>query len=274
MSSPAERWREALAAWAIPPEILAAAPEPPWGYPVALFAGRADAARELDTPSTAAARAALPVGGSVLDVGCGAGAAALPLAPQAGMLIGVDSSPELLAAFETRARATGRAVRIIAGRWPDSAPQTPLADVVVCHHVVYNVPDLPAFARALTAHARRRVVLELTYRHPASNLNDLWLRFHGIVRPLEPTADTAEAVLRALGLAPERRDWAAPIVGETFLDPADLVALTRRRLCLPPTRDPEIAEALAARGVADRPPTRDVVTLWWPGAGGDLPPGS
>lgn len=267
MTSLAEQWREALATWAIPAEILAAAPELPWGYPTALFAGRADAAIGQDTPSTVAARAALPAGGVVLDVGCGAGAASLPLAPQAGMLIGVDSSPELLAAFETRARATGRAVDTLEGRWPDVAPQTPPADVVVCHHVVYNVPDLPAFVRALTDHARRRVVLELTYHHPSSTLNDLWLRFHGLVRPQEPTADTAAAVMRALGLAPERRDWAAPISGEALLDPAERVALTRRRLCLPASWDPEIAAALAARDAAraERPPTRDVVTLWWPG---------
>jgi hypothetical protein len=193
----------------------------------------------------------------------------LPLAPQAGTLIGVDSSPELLAAFASRARATGRAVQILEGRWPDVAPQTPVADVVVCHHVVYNVPDLPPFLRALTAHARRRVVIELTYLHPASTLNDLWLRFHGLARPQEPTADTAEAVLRAMGLAPERHDWVAPLGGELLLDPTERVALTRRRLCLPATRDPEIAAALAERDAAGRPLTRDVVTFWWPGEGGD-----
>jgi SAM-dependent methyltransferase len=267
VNSPADQWREALAAWAIPAEILAAAPEPPWGYPTALFAGRADAAVGEDTPSTMAARAALPAGGVVLDIGCGAGAASLPLADQAGTLIGVDPSPDLLAAFTTRAQATGRTVRTLEGRWPDSAPQTPVGDVVVCHHVAYNVADLPAFARALTAHARRRVVIELTYRHPLSDLNDLWRHFHGIARPTEPTADTAEAVLRAMGLAPERRDWEAPILGEALMDPADLVALTRRRLCLPATRDAEIAAALAARPPARRPATRDVVTLWWPGDG-------
>jgi SAM-dependent methyltransferase len=272
MSSPVEQWQEALAAWAIPAEILAAAPETPWGYSPALFAGRADAAIGQHTPSTAAALAALPPGGVVLDIGCGAGAAALPLAAQAGTLIGVDPSAELLAAFETRARATGRVVHTRQGRWPDSAPQTPVGDVVVCHHVVYNVPDLPAFVRALTGHARRRVVLELTARHPLTDLNDLWLRFHGLVRPLEPTADTAEAVLRALGLAPERADWTAPALGEVSIDPAELVTLTRRRLCLPATRDAEIAEALAAREPAGGAPTRRVVTLWWPGAGSNLPP--
>jgi SAM-dependent methyltransferase len=273
MTRPAEQWRAALAAWAIPAEILAAAPESPWGYPTALFAGRADAAIGQDTPSSAAALAALPAGGVVLDVGCGAGAASLPLAPQAGTLIGVDPSAELLAAFATRARATGRSVITLEGRWPDIAAQTPPGDVVVCHHVVYNVPDLPAFVRALTAHARRRVVLELTYHHPASNLNDLWQHFHGIVRPQTPTADTAEAVVRALGLAPERHDWVAPIAGEALLAPADLIALTRRRLCLPATRDLEIAAALDARNAAraSRPPTRDVVTLWWPGADHAVP---
>jgi len=264
MSSPAEQWQAALAAWAIPPAILAAAPESPWGYPTSLFAGRADAALAQDTPSSTVARAALPAGGVVLDVGCGAGAASLPLAVQAGTLIGVDPSPDLLAAFETRARATGRAVRTLQGHWPAIAPQTPVADVVVCHHVAYNVPDLPAFVQALTDHARRRVVLELTARHPLSDFNDLWLRFHGIVRPTEPTADTAEAVLRAMGVAPERRDWIAPPLGEALLDPADLVALTRRRLCLPATRDPEIAAALAEHG-AGPSPARAVVTLWWPG---------
>ena len=32
-----ERWREQLDGWAIPAEILAAAPESPWGFPVGLF---------------------------------------------------------------------------------------------------------------------------------------------------------------------------------------------------------------------------------------------
>lgn len=269
----AARWEQDLASWAIPPAILAAAPESPWGYPAALFARRADAALTQETPSKAAARAALPAGGVVLDVGCGAGAASLPLAAQAGALVGVDPSPELLAAFDARARATGCAVQSVLGVWPDSAAATPRADVVVCHHVVYNVPALPAFVQALTAHARARVVLELTARHPLSDINDLWLRFHGLRRPTEPTADTVVAVLREMGLAPERADWEAPAAGPAggFAEPADLVAWTRRRLCLPAERDPEIAAALTER-LGDpaggwRLPPRAVVTLWWTGAG-------
>ncbi|HUS14441.1 MAG TPA: class I SAM-dependent methyltransferase [Chloroflexia bacterium] len=263
----AAAWEQALASWAIPPAILAAAPESPWGYPTAIFARRADAALDQETPSTAVARAALPDGGVVLDVGCGAGAASLPLAAQAGTLVGVDPSPDLLAAFAERAVATGRTVQTILGAWPDAAGLTPITDVAVCQHVVYNVPDLPAFLRALTAHARHRVVLEITAGHPLSDVNHLWLRFHGLRRPVAPTADSVVAVLRELGLAPERADWQGP--PGRYQEPDELIALTRRRLCLPPTRDPEIAAALTEQlgdpAVGWRLPPRSLVTLWWDG---------
>ncbi|HCO03571.1 MAG TPA: SAM-dependent methyltransferase, partial [Actinobacteria bacterium] len=41
------------------------------------------------------------------DVGCGAGAASLPLAGRAGRLVGVDSSGPMLVAFLDRASAAG-----------------------------------------------------------------------------------------------------------------------------------------------------------------------
>lgn len=269
MSSAAERWRAALAAWAIPQEILDAAPASPWGYSPALFARRADEAIATLTPSNRRAGAALPHGGTVLDVGCGAGAASLPLAREAGRLIGVDPSAEMLEAFRTRATASGAAVETIEGTWPDAATRTPVADVVVCHHVVYNVPDLAAFAQALTRHARRRVVLELTAEHPMRRMHSLWLRFHGLERPITPTVDDILAVLGELGLTPKDERWTAP-AQSLFAHEADLVAWTRRTLCLPPERDPEIAEALVTLtvrlpdgSVAFAP--REVVTLWWDG---------
>jgi len=150
----AERWREALAAWAIPAPILATAPEPPWGFPLTIFAQRADACASTPTPSLRRAREALPEGGAVLDVGCGAGAGSVPLAPDAGHLIGVDPSLDLLHAFRERGEARGATVATIEGMWPAVADQTPPADVVVCHHVFYNVPDLAPFAQHLTDHAR------------------------------------------------------------------------------------------------------------------------
>lgn len=218
------------------------------------------------TPSNTAALAALPDGGSVLDVGCGAGAASLPLTRRAKRLIGVDSSPRLLAEFGLRAAALAAEVVAIDGAWPAVEGQVETADVVVCHHVVYNVPDLAAFALALTRHARRRVVLELTHRHPLSDLNSLWLRFHDLRRPEHPDADDAERVLGEAGLSVEREDW---VPGEmpAALDRRQLVAWTRRRLCLTPDRDREVEDALEdlskASGRALGLPPRRLVTFHW-----------
>jgi hypothetical protein len=188
----------------------------------------------------------------------------------------MDPSARMLEEFRARAEALGVAVTAIEGTWPESAAEAPVADVVVCHHVAYNVPDLATFARGLTDHARYRVVMELTAGHPLSVLNDLWLRFHSLERPTSPTADDALSVLRELGLAPHAERWFGPAV-TSFARREDLVAWTRRRLCLPAARDSEIDAALAAQltaqpdGTASFPP-RSLVTLWWTGAAADPTP--
>ena len=266
MTEANEHWGRALADWRIPTEILEAAPESPWEFPVGLFEKRADASRDTWTRSNATAFEALPLDGSVLDVGCGAGAASLPLARRAKRLIGVDSSPRLLAEFRQRAGAAASEMVAIEGAWPAVEEQVETADVVVCHHVAYNVPDLAGFALALTRHARRRVVLELTARHPMSDLNSLWLRFHNLKRPDHPDADDAELVLREAGLRVLREDW-VPDEIPIALERPQMVAWTRRRLCLTPDRDPEVEEALAALSPATGPglslPPRRLVTLYW-----------
>jgi hypothetical protein len=144
--------------------------------------------------------------------------------------------------------------------------------VVVCAYVLYNVPDLAGFARALTRAARRLVVCELTERHPLTALNPLWKRFHGIDRPERPTAADAIAVLTGLGLdvGVERWSRAASRRYGTF---ADRVEITRRRLCLPVERAAEVGRALADANVdtdAAGMPERRLVTVWWAGEG-ELP---
>ncbi|HEX3426627.1 MAG TPA: class I SAM-dependent methyltransferase [Acidimicrobiales bacterium] len=252
-------WAESLAAWAIPKEILDAAPAEPWRFPRALFRWSPGSAAQ--TPSGRRALEALPQGGLVLDVGVGGGRASLPLAPSAREIVGVDQSRELLATFEEAAKAAGVAHRAVLGRWPDVADQAPAADVVVCHHVFYNVADLAPFAQRLTDHAKRRVVVELTAEHPTANLTPAWRALHGLERPTRPTAADAVAVLEEVGLNVEAEAWQRWGPDEER-DRAEVVAFARRRLCVGPERDSEIDELL---GPDDESPSRRVVTLWWDG---------
>jgi len=260
VGSAAQRWADELAAWAIPEEILAAAPESPWHFPAAIFA--ADVADE-DSPSRRRALEAIREGGTVLDVGAGGGAASLPLAPPAGRVMAVDQNAELLAAFAARAAERGISHAEVEGRWPDVASSVRPADVVVCHHVLYNVPDLAAFATALTEHARRRVVVEITAVHPMVRLNPLWRHFHDLDRPEGPSADDAAAVLAEAGIEFRSERSARP--PRRVVDRQAWVAFNRRRLCLPPDREPEVAELLA--GEPEVPPG-EFVTVWWDGGAG------
>jgi hypothetical protein len=116
-------------------------------------------------------------------------------------------------------------------------------------------------------------VIELTGSHPWTWMKDLWRRFHGLARPSGPTADGAEASLRELGNDPGRADRveAGTRSGVGFAERSEAVALVRRRLCLPPERDDEVAQALGDRLRRDAgawsagPREQQIVTLWWDG---------
>ena len=256
--------------WALPDSILAAAPESPWGFPIELFRSRMErAAPGTLTFSNRRARDALPVGGTVLDIGVGAGAASLPLHPRCGLIIGIDSSAGSLAEFRRQARRIGAPARTIRGEWPALAGRTPAVDVVVCNHVAYNVADLEPFALAMSSHARRRVVMELTARHPTAWMADLWLRFHDLERPIRPDANDAASLLRGLGFTVHRHGEVQTRRHGGFKRREDAVAWIRRRLCLDASRDAEVAGALGDRlrheggfwSVSGG--NEPVVTLWW-----------
>lgn len=252
------QWRADLSAWAIPEEILAQAPQQPWIHPVAQFqvGDTVD-----DSPSHSIARAALPADGSVLDVGSGGGRAAMALVPPAGALVAVDHQQAMLDAFAEAATTRGVRAQLHLGDWPDVADAVPECDVVVCHHVVYNVPDIAPFLIALDAHARTRVVLELPVRHPLSHLNPLWKRFWDLERPTRPQADDLLAIARALGFDAQMQVWHDPTWGRRVeLPESERVAFARIRLCLTEDRDAEIAAELIAQDDAE---PRAVATVWW-----------
>jgi SAM-dependent methyltransferase len=254
------RWSRELEAWAIPDGVLRAAPESPWGFPPALFARSAERALAdpATTPSRWRATEAVPAGGSVLDVGAGGGAASLPLSPPAGLIIAVDESQAMLDVFaEVAARSWVRHTEIV-GRWPDVSPDTPDATVVVCHHVVYNVSALALFLAALDGQAEQRVVVELTDRHPQSDLSPLWRTIHGIDRPSGPTATDAAEVAASLGYDVHLERFEGPSLWHDA-PRYERIAFARRRLCVGSEHDTEIGAHLDQ--TADVP--RQLVTMWW-----------
>lgn len=266
-----DAWRADLSAWVIPAHITAAVPESPWVLPHQVFTRRADRlAAAPSGPSFERAWTALDPPGEVLDVGAGAGSACLPLLPRTTALTAVDSDAGLLSALAQRATTLGHVVHCVTGGWPQVAAGLPPADVVTCHHVLYNAPELAPFITALTTHARRLVVAELTDTHPLTSLNELWLRFHGLRRPSGPTAGDLLAILTAMGLAPQSQRWRRP-GGADYASFGELVEVTRRRLCLPASRRDEVAEALAETGSRPAEPAdlgssgREAVTVWWAG---------
>lgn len=253
--SAAAKWASDLAAWGLPQAILDQAPESPWIHPVSLF-GVPDVIPA--SPSHTRAREAMPDGGSVLDVGCGGGVAAFALVPPAAKVIGVDHQQGMLDAFAEQAAARGASSVTVFGDWPDVADQTPGADVVTCHHVVYNVSAIEPFVQELDAHAAKRVVIEMPQQHPLAGLAPAWRHFWDLERPTAPTPADLAAVLADLGIDAHVELWSH---GATRTLPfEDEVRFTRIRLCLPETRDDEVRQFLIDN---PRPETRELATVWW-----------
>ncbi len=258
----AARWRDRLESWAIPDEILAGATGDPFGHSPARFAVRTDRALADpdDGPTMARLAEALPEPGTVLDVGSGAGASSLPLRERITELYAVDTSAAMLAELAVRADKLGVKVTTVEGRWPDVSVRVPKVDVAISAHVAYNVPDLAGFLRALNAHAGRRVVLELSHRHPMSWMAPLWKHFHDIDRPVRPIAEDAVSLVAALGFGVHVEEREAPL--ERFSSLEQLAQSACHRICLPPSRAEEVGATALELGMWPLPRER-WVTIWW-----------
>jgi len=253
----AERWAQQMQDWAIPAEIVAAAPRRPYVFVPEMFAAPAPGSFELSLSNRRAAEA-LSAPGTVLDVGCGGGAAAFAVAEHATEVFGTDRQADMLELFEQAARSRGIAAQTFAGSWPEVAQMVPAADVVVCHNVLYNVIDIAAFVEALDAHARRRVVIEITPKHPQDRRREMWRHFWNLERPHEPTAATAVEAITELGYEPnsEESELSHHLMASRRHDLQTVYWC--RQLCLPPEREAEVAEMMA-----NAPFPSERVTIWW-----------
>lgn len=88
-------------------------------------------------------------GRRVIDVGCGAGLLAEPLARMGGQVTGVDAAPENIAAARDHAAGQGLAIEYFAGELAALPPAT--FDLVTSMEVVEHVTDPAAFITELAA---------------------------------------------------------------------------------------------------------------------------
>jgi len=267
-----EAWRAHLESWALPERLLAAVAESPYGWPAHLFERmRALAGEEgRDSPTVALVDDIVGEGGSILDVGAGAGRLSIPLAVRGHRVTAVERDEGMAAMLGEAARREGVEVTRIVGSWPQVSGNAHAHDVCLSSHVVYDVAALGPFLEAMHQVARRAVVIEMTPRHPWSGLSGYYRALHGIDRPSRPTVDDFAAVVEeVVGVTPERRWWIEP-PGLRFRDLQELLAFYRRRLLVPPERSLEAA-ALLEPDVRELDGgwlvlgegEREVVAVWW-----------
>lgn len=266
--TPAERWRAQLKSWALPAELLDAVEDSPYQWPASLWKRRAAVARrEEETPTTRVVRSLLPAGGSLLDVGAGAGRASLPLAAEGFRVTGVEKNPGMVEAFREEAAALGLDALAVESAWPDA--DVPVHDVTMCANVVYDVQDIEPFLRAMVGHARCGVVVELTAGHPWSNLTPYYRVLHRLERPTGPTYLDFVAVVADLVEEKIEVDvWTRP--GRVWYQSWDeVLEFYGRRLVLPRSRWQELRSLLAPDVAEDEgrllvgSPERQLVTVWW-----------
>lgn len=145
-------------------------------------------------------------GRSALDVGCGAGLLAEPLARLGAAVTGVDAAPENIAAARAHAEAVGLAIDYRAGGVEAIEGSF---DLVTCMEVIEHVADRTAFARGLATRLAEGglLVMSTPNRTPLSRLALISVAegtgmiprgthdWHRFLTPEELTALLAEAGL-------------------------------------------------------------------------------
>ena len=269
--SPSGRWKADLESWAIPESVLEQADESPYGWPPELWRRRTRESRTRrgTTPTTSLVTEMLGVDGTLVDVGAGTGRSCLPYARAGHRVTAVEKNPGMAAGLREEADAEGLEVEVLVGAWPDAAVSTPVADVALSSHVVYDVADIGPFIRALGGHCRRGAVVEMTNVHPWTNMNCLYRAIHDLDRPEGPSVEDLVAVIVSeLGVEVGVVRWErAPDLWFRTWD--DVLAYYGRRVAVPLARRAELRpllkEHVVARGdrlyVEDGP--RTLATLWW-----------
>src|SRR5262249_30279859 len=138
-----------------------------------------------DEPTLELVRSLIGPGDVVLDIGAGGGRLALPLALVAREVIALDPSPGMLEVLRSdMAEHRISNVRVMAGRWPETAVE---ADVALISHLGYDVEDIGSFLDAMERRARRLCVAVLLAQPPPREADRLWPAIHGVERAPLPS---------------------------------------------------------------------------------------
>ena len=132
---------------------------------------------------------------TVLDVGAGWGRHAVPLTARVDWVTAVEPSEGMRDLIPEKDNMT-----VIATDWEHAEPAP--ADIVICCHVLYGVPEVVPFLEKLEASARERVFVYLRDRPPPLPAEELALEL-GFARTRMPEFRDLYPVLRQLGVAPE-----------------------------------------------------------------------
>jgi 2-polyprenyl-3-methyl-5-hydroxy-6-metoxy-1,4-benzoquinol methylase len=169
---------------------------------------------------------------SVLDVGAGGGRIALPLTQKCRWVVAVEPSEsmrqQMLKAVEVW---RPRKLSIVTEKWEDANVEP--ADVVICAHVLYTVPEPVAFVRKLADKAKRLVVVVLFERSAASTYFPLWPTVHGQERLSLPCLPDFVALLDEMGIK-FTREKLPPREPGGFADADEAVAESMARLFVAP----------------------------------------
>ena len=189
---------------------------------------RADPYREDDEALNALLELT-PEGGSVLDVGGGAGRFAIALAARRGAAVTVvDPSPSMLEQLEASvSEVEGVSVAGVNADWESARVEA--ADVALCSHVVYGVADIGPFLRKLNDHALRRAVMVSFVDSPQAGVAPLWEPVYGEGRVNLPALPELMNVLWEMGIYPSVR-MLAPTGPQTFESVESAIEEVRGRL--------------------------------------------
>lgn len=265
-----EAWRQALESWALPEALLSGVDDSPYAWPAHMYERMQRSDSGVASPVLSVVEDHLGDGGSVLDVGAGAGRLAIPLAARGYRVTAVERDEGMARTLEAESGRSGTDITRIIGSWPQVAGNAGRHDVVLSGHVVYDVPAIGPFIEAMNRAARRAVVIEMTPRHPWAGLKKYYRAIHGIDRPTRPTVDDFTRVVEeVVGVVPETRWWTVAQAFR-FADVPELLEFYRRRLLVPPARSLEAASILEPDihqlddgWLVLGEPEREVVGVWW-----------